>query len=73
MSMDDISQDDYYGTPKPTPMRRPATSRSRDRMMGGNRIVSVEQLHHEVSQYGGGSTGTSSPAKLKYQHPEDIR
>ena len=25
MSMDDISQDEYYGTPKPTPMRRPVT------------------------------------------------
>ena len=66
MSMDDISQDEFYGTPKPTPMRsRPVTGRSRDRIMA--KSVSVESLQYESVQQNG------SPTKARYHHPEDIR
>ena len=64
MSMDDISQDEFYGTPKPTPMRsRPVTGRSRDRVMA--KSVSIESLQYEHFQ--------QSPSKARYQHPDDIR
>ena len=66
MSMDDISQDEFYGTPKPTPMRsRPVTGRSRDRVMA--KSVSIESLQYEHFQQSG------SPSKAKYQQPDDIR
>ena len=66
MSLDDISQDEFYGTPKPTPVRsRPVTGRSRDRAM--SKAVSIESLQYESVQLSG------SPTKARYQHPEDIR
>ena len=66
MSMDDISQDEFYGTPKPTPMRsRPVTGRSRERNIG--KSVSVECLQYEIGQQNG------SPTKARYQQPDDIR
>ena len=67
MSMDDISQDEFYGTPKPTPVRsRPVTGRSRDRATM-SKAVSIESLQYETVQLGG------SPSKARYQHPDDIR
>ena len=70
MSMDDISQDDYYGTPKPTPMRRPVTGKTRGER-SVSKTVSVESLHYDNIQYS--ATHCGSPTKIKYQHPEDIR
>ena len=68
LSMDDISQDEFYGTPKPTPMRaRPVTGKTRERQRVMAKTVSVESLHYDSVQYSG------SPTKSRYQHPEDIR
>merc|ERR1719458_1503470 len=41
--MDDISQDEVYGTPQPTPLRtasRPVTGRSRERRLRGSNSCS---------------------------------
>ena len=66
MSMDDISQDEYYGTPQPTPMRsRPVTGRNRER--GMPKSASIDSLHYENSTY------PASPHKARSQNPEDIR
>ena len=67
MSLDDISQDEFYGTPKPTPVRsRPVTGRTRDRAMM-SKAVSIESLQSETRQQ------SVSPSKARYQHPDDIR
>ena len=68
MSLDDISQDDFYGTPKPTPVRsRPVTGRTRDRAMM-SKAVSSDSLHYETVQMSG-----SGGSPTKSRHPDDIR
>ena len=62
MSMDDMSQDEFYGTPQPTPLRsssRPVTSRSRER--GIKSSVSLSSLRD----------GYNSPSKGRYGGAEE--